>query len=414
MKKKLISIGLSLTLVLTTVLASGISVFATETQSESQPVYFPGVPAVTDDAHIPENYHAIDLDDPASVEILQEKLTYFDCSRQLEIKISKPGYYVFSTEIYAAEKNCMITAELLDPNGKIVESTEGPTALSIVDPESGMYANVLSSMKPIHKTGTYTLQVTTANGEQAIAGFLAMYFPTSSKSSPVNVSGKGWLTFSNTSNDYSWYKVTMPKNGYITVDLDDSGSTPNKADKYSVRLYNAAKSKCLSGGSETVSKGNDYTTYYGVKKGTYYIRVYNTTADYFNLKVTRSYPTEKSGSSKSTAKRIYKGGTAKKGTVNATQSSTYGDYYYFKLTKKQRVNLSVVGKSGGYAGGLKVSIYKKGKAKAIDSFIMPKNYGTDTVRLENGNGSTYLSAGTYYIKIQKYKSGSGYYSIKWK
>ena len=412
MRGRVLSIVLSMALVLTTVLGTTGSAFAEETQMTT-PV--PGAPAVTEAVHMPVNYDSLEIDEgtPEGQAYLESLMTHFDCAKPQEIKVSEPGYYIIGVDIYAAEKACKFTANLYDPKGVSIDATEESASMLLVDPETGLYRNTLLFMNNLYTTGTYRLELKTTNGENAVGGVIAFYYGTSPKATPQNLSGKGWKAYSNTSSGYSWFKVTMPKSGYITFCLDDSAST-TAADKYSVRLYNSTKSKCLSGGSQTIKSSNDYKTYFGVKKGTYYVRVYNTSVDFFSVKAGRTYVTDNAGSSKSKAARMYKGGSTKKGIVTATQSSTYGDYYYFKLTKKQRVDLSVIGRSGGYSGGLKVTLYKKGSSKIQDTFYIPRGYCKDTVRLENRSGSTYLTAGTYYLKVQKYKSGSGYYSLKWK
>ena len=86
---------------------------------------------------------------------------------------------------------------------------------------------------------------------------------------------------------------------------------------YSVKLMNSKK-KSISGDYQSVYASKNYTTYFGVGKGTYYIAV-KTSDPIYGIRTTYNKVTEKSGSTKSKAKSIYKKGT-KKGIITASQS----------------------------------------------------------------------------------------------
>ena len=132
------------------------------------------------------------------------------------------------------------------------------------------------------------------------------------------------------------------------------------------------------------------------------------------MKVSYTSVKENSGTTKGKAKSIYKGNT-KKGIINASQSSTSGDWYKFKITKSQYVkfNIDVMGNSGGGSGGLKFSFYQAGKNYAAFTKNLYGDASADIQLYTSGYG-TKLAPGTYYIKVQKYSYGNGYYKIRWK
>ena len=120
-----------------------------------------------------------------------------------------------------------------------------------------------------------------------------------------------------------------------------------------------------------------------------------------------------SGSTRTKAKSIYKGNT-KKGLITATQSSTSADWYKIKINSSQKVNLEVITKTGGYNGGIRISVFRSGKTKAFGSSDFYWDDPASTLQLYTSGYGGRLSKGTYYIKVQKYGCGSGYYQIKWK
>ena len=127
--------------------------------------------------------------------------------------------------------------------------------------------------------------------------------------------------------------------------------------------------------------------------------------------------TENSGSSKSKAKSISKGGK-KKGLVTATQSKTSADWYKIKVNSNQAVNLDVYTETGG-SGGIKITVYSGSKSMGSSEFYNGSSPDSYSGRLElyttiNGVHMGYLQKGTYYIKVTKYGSGNGYYEIQWK
>lgn len=194
-------------------------------------------------------------------------------------------------------------------------------------------------------------------------------------------------------------KITVEASGYIAVEgvsISDYGSV-------SVTLCNSKKANL----SEQIylSSTKDYTTYFAVKKGTYYIK--SQSADDYKLRYKFTAVKDTSNTSKSKAISIGKGKTAK-GLVLSEDSTSKADWYKVKLTSKRKLSFEI-------------------KAKSCDLIcfeIIPASKNViligSTVRIYDAGGGVYstqdsMPAGTYYIKVTKTrKTCSGNYSIKFK
>ena len=259
----------------------------------------------------------------------------------------------------------------------------------------------------LKKAGTYYVKFETsaysAGTPQSVA-FAAAVYPNGG----TLKRGKIFYGASPDNNGVSYYKVTAPGNGYLTV------SFPVRTADYSsfnIKLANSKK-KSMYSNFEYLSSNKNYKTTIGVKKGTYYIAVKNSDSAY-GIKVSYTGVKENCGTTRSKAKSITKGNT-KKGIVTATQSENAGDWYKFKITKAQAVKFTFTVKSngGGKSGGLKALFYQAGKSYSAASVNC---YGDDqkSVQLYTYGKGNKLAPGTYYIKVQKYSAGNGYYTLKW-
>lgn len=100
--------------------------------------------------------------------------------------------------------------------------------------------------------------------------------------------------------DTYYYKITVPKTGYLTV--KGYAYSKYKANtNYSMRmtLCNSKKKPVDSSYGTGSSENRGYKVYYGVKKGTYYLKV--TDGAPYKLSYSFKAVTEKSGSKKSKA-----------------------------------------------------------------------------------------------------------------
>ena len=68
--------------------------------------------------------------------------------------------------------------------------------------------------------------------------------------------------------------------------------------------------------------------------------------------------------------------------------------------------------SGGGYGGIKVTLYDK-RGTIVSRTIYPTD-GSLTISLYTWGKNNKLVKGTYWIKIQSYNGGNGYFTVKWK
>lgn len=259
----------------------------------------------------------------------------------------------------------------------------------------------------LKKAGTYYVKFETsaysAGTPQSVA-FAAAVYPNGG----TLKRGKIFYGASPDNNGVSYYKVTAPGNGYLTV------SFPERTADYSsfyIKIANSKKKTSYSN-FEYLYSSKGYKTTIGVKKGTYYIVVKSSDPAY-GMKVSYTGVKESSGTSRSKAKSIAKGGL-KKGIVTAAQSESSGDWYKFRITKSQAVKFTFTVKSngGGKNGGLKAVFYQAGKSYSAASINCNDSSQKSIQLYTYGNGNK-LAPGTYYIKVQKYSAGNGYYTLKW-
>ena len=245
--------------------------------------------------------------------------------------------------------------------------------------------------------GTYYLKASvtgTATNTIALTGKGYSY-----SASNRTLKNKTWTgTYPTSYQDITYYKITTPKNGYIKVEGKRDGGYGIYVD-----LCNSKKKSMLSNKSYLMSS-NNYTTYYAVKKGTYYLKV-SSVSDPYALRYTFTSTADQGGSSKAKATTIAKGKT-KTGLVYVTDSKTKADWFKVKLTKKSKLKLKITSKHN----------------ETLSFEVIPASSRVtiinNTIRPEVGT-STFVSkdsfvAGTYYIKVTKNydAKASGAYAIK--
>lgn len=204
-------------------------------------------------------------------------------------------------------------------------------------------------------------------------------------------------------NQVIYHKIVIDKSGYIKVE----GMAEGFVNALGNVVLCDSKKTAISDAEYLSSNINENTTYFAVKKGTYYISVKNS-SDY-KLKYTFTAVTDKGGASQAKATNIKKGATVK-GLVQATDKTTKYDWYKITLTKKQKISLDIIARAN----------------ERLTFKIIPANkntiiFGDNIYSKENNEEVTKFTSadsfnkGTYYIRVSKsVKSGSGYYAIKFK
>lgn len=249
--------------------------------------------------------------------------------------------------------------------------------------------------------GTYYVNIGQTNKAYTSNVNLKIYYHSSENKDLKNNVWTG--SYAKTADTTIYHKIVVPQSGFLRID----GFTRQNSDKkplYKVALYNSSK-KAISSTS-TLNEASNYSNYYGIKKGTYYIGV----TDYglYNLKYTFTASTDKNNSSKKKASSLKKSKTAK-GLFVAGESGSKADWYKIKIPKKRKVKFSVK----AYANGaLNVQLI----AKTKNRIYYNKSHSFSSTATSKSFSKT-LPKGTYYIKVTKTgksKTISGFYSLQWK
>ncbi len=392
-KSRIISVALTLALVLTTVFAGTEGVFADTTmRMKGMPSTAVKALANSDDGSVT----ATDMNSTTKAPTYGVK--YSQAKPFVgAVKIPKAGTFEFN--VFAGADTTIALFDSLTASEPIAYK-DIYRSTSNEDYDS-FYVNV-------KKAGTYYLAFYTNSSSECSSSFNAYYAPKQVANLKL---GKSYWAAS-TNGSYVYYKVKASSTGYITMGFS-SGYDGNSA-KYSVKVMNSSKKKNLLKNVEVVNSNKKLVTFAGVAKGTYYVAV-KTTNPYYQINLKFKKVSENSGSSRSKAKAISKGGT-KRGTILATQTSSNADWYKVKINSSQLVKLSFNTLTGGPSGGFRISVYSGSKTKSFGSADFYYGDPGDVLSLTtkiNGIDTGRLQKGTYYIKVQKYGKGTGYYELKW-
>lgn len=407
--KKLFSVMLALILALTTAFMGAESAFAADTCLPENVQTAGSAMDDTDDSDMramaePAVIPAANMN--ASGAVQPYKAGGYDRNNAWYIPISIPsgGSFIIrllstgDATVYLTDSSNAETANILDQISISKAKTEEDEFLFTPQVKKGGTYYLWFQTGSYSKIETYlTIQYAAALKSGSTTKL------TSNKTYHASVAGSG----------YRYYKITTSGTRYLTISIPWGTSTSDTYN-FKVKLLNSKKEKNLLKNTVTLTeKGRKNITYAGVPKGTYYVAVSTATETAYGINVKATKVSESSGSSKSSAKSISKGGS-KSGIITATQSSSSGDWYKIVLGSSQTVNLDLITRSGGYSGGIKFSFYKKNSSKpsATAERYYGEPNGTWNLYTKGNNGK--LAAGTYYIKVQKYGSGSGYYKLQWK
>lgn len=224
-----------------------------------------------------------------------------------------------------------------------------------------------------------------------------------------------------------YYKIKIPKQGYIIVDVKTS-SLPGEDDynaqddEYdgelsepgvtNVDLLSSSK-KVLSANSNNLTEKKNYSFSWAVKKGTYYLAVSGDQKYNIRYAFTAVTKVSKSGASAKNAVSLKKGKLVKDLLLPRK-------YHYFKidLPKKTKVTIvfdSKLKDSNSMELTMVLAVKKgkdyrfvdgKGKLVAKNNAVWWEIKGKEKVTLN-------LPKGTYYVRMDG-GSTSGYYTMKWK
>lgn len=196
-----------------------------------------------------------------------------------------------------------------------------------------------------------------------------------------NLKNKKWASFCLGNFETGYYKIKLASSGCVKFEL-----TGENAD---IALLNGKK-------KEITSLSDEKTQYFGLKKGTYYIRVKNSSTDAQIYKMRYTFEKMKVAKNVKQSKAV----DLKKGkTAKSMFLSTAADYHWYKLDlpKDKKVKLNVQAKGDVYRLRLLNTASGYDKEIALKSGKTKKTLS--------------LKKGTYYILLS---GQGGTYSIQWK
>lgn len=215
------------------------------------------------------------------------------------------------------------------------------------------------------------------------------------------------VSFSNGNQKTIFYKVAVPKTGYIDLNTYMPTGTA------SVYLCNSGK-KAISKATTVSAAISKRHSVYAVNKGTYYVRVDYTGGEYAIQKKFTAV-SEKSGKTKKKAKTIKYKKTYNGLLALSDKGGSKGksDWYKVVLKKKSKMKITVRGSVTG--GSLKYEFSAPKMKKKLKHTFSGYGFGSRiTMSYSYGSKKTKtLPKGTYYIRIYKSnKSVTGTYSLK--
>lgn len=221
----------------------------------------------------------------------------------------------------------------------------------------------------------------------------------------VNLSPNKWHVDSSRDTAQTVYhKIKIPKAGYIT--FSGYGYLPYSNGKYPVRLQMCnSKKKAMQSEEIYLSSSNDFRNYVAVKKGTYLVRVKD-----FHYKLRYSFKavSEKSGTSRSSARRIARNKTVW-GLLLMGEKGGKTDWYKFTVPTSKRIVFSFGARANN---GVELELLP-----ADRNIRMTDNRGYLLNTTRTWTTPSVIPKGTYYLKIKRMsgnKNTTGAYSLKWK
>lgn len=248
-----------------------------------------------------------------------------------------------------------------------------------------------------------------------LAVLLSFVFGTTAMAASKTVNMKkdtnGTLYYMGSAEGTVYHKITVKKDGVLLVSgFSKTGSGSTRG--VNIWLCNSKKKslEIKSAGTYVGSQTAESFSYYGVKKGTYYIKVKN--QPYYCVAARVQTVADKGASSKGKATTIKQNKTMK-GLMPAGESATKADWYKFKVTSKKVLNLKLQALgTGSFRFYLYGPSYKNGIL--IDTLL---NTGGEYVSVNSRRAKIKVKPGTYYIKVVrgtgKSKKASGFYSVRW-
>ena len=251
----------------------------------------------------------------------------------------------------------------------------------------------------ITKDGAYTVtyELSRSKSDPQEISFDVTYFEVLNKQQTLK-NGKAATGYLSYNLKESLFKVTIEETGYISVNMK---SANEYASGY-VAFLDSKKKEIQKEEYVNVSKGD--TMYYGVKKGTYYIKVRSSMGVY---SISYSFHKVKdNGAAKKDKATVLKvGGKESTGIILADSKETTADWFKFTLKESTKIAIKI---SGNTNNTIRFEI----ESDSV-KFLWNNLKITNVRKEDTGTLTKALPKGTYYIKVYKGTYGtSGNYSIQ--
>lgn len=202
--------------------------------------------------------------------------------------------------------------------------------------------------------------------------------------------------------DINYYEISLKSAGAVKVITTFANGKECMID---TAIYEK-----VGGKMKVISKGSYLKPFYvtGLKKGTYYIGISNSSDAYYSIEYKFTGVEDKSGSNKSNAAAL-KLGTASKGLLLISDKTSKEDWYKLTLKKDQSVTVKL---SGEVSGMIALSFYDADGDLFGNLYVDEFTTEDSAVPYAEKSKSKKLPKGTYYIKVTKTaKDTSGAYSV---
>lgn len=307
------------------------------------------------------------------------------------LNVQKPIYFVGSVE-----------SQLNSGGIRYALTNAAGTEVSLAYTSSSSGYNTDNFTKKYIPAGQYTLTITSSSN--SIGGYAFAVFGYDASTSGTIKAGTSYIGYNNSTDVYKKIKVT--KDGCLAVcatsfSISSSGNTTSYGN--SITLCNSKK-KAISNKGYTPSNLN-YTNYYGVKKGTYYIKL--STPGYYNIQAKMVRKATPVATKKTAAKKVTS--SNKYYTLPASTSKSSA-WFKFTINKPKKLTLTT-SFTGDYS--TRMTVYKGSKVVYTCSLY---DGSKRTLKYQTLAGKeTTWPKGTYYVKISKSnKTDNGLLGIKLK
>lgn len=313
-----------------------------------------------------------------------------DSAISLEFQGIVPDNVFLEMELQTLPGNTLKSCTLSD-SSNMIDTTTGTR-------QEGIYRYYLAKGQYLCKISKYY-----GNGEGTYK--VNAYSVDAAETKSISI-GKKYVSYARHGAQYK--KITVKEAGKLTIKSNMYGSLTEIYDTQLVNNEGDYFTLCNSKKKELTGQATGQTSKcYGVKKGTYYIKLSNAYSEY------RVYSAsfKKAGAPTNTKKKKAKTITAKKKSYVLTSGSNAVQWYKFTLKKAKKMKLYV---DNATDGKLRIEIYEK-KEGSPSCVYVDASCSTDIQHVQN-NKVIKWDKGTYYIKICKYYANNtgGIVSVKLK